>query len=170
MSTSPSSPVPGWWQRSWPLVALGVLSVTMWIGRVRNIVGDDGLDGFGRTFRLAMAVSFIVLGAVLLAACGVGRQNRNWREAAHRAPDGWRVGAGVPEWGLKVARLLVGLTAIVWVVQGVGIGLDPNHEVGFKAVHTFLAVGSLVVAGTAAWGLRRSWPVARPVPTESVSG
>ncbi|MBK5221761.1 MAG: hypothetical protein JJE52_02575 [Acidimicrobiia bacterium] len=169
MSVSPSSPVPGWWQRSWPLVVLGVLSVTMWIGRVRNIVGDDGLDGFGRTFRLAMAVSFVVLGAALLAACWIGRQNRNWREVAQRAPDGWRVGTGVPEWGRRVAVLLVGLTVVVWVVQGVGIGIDPNHDASFKVVHTFLAVGSLVVAGTAALGLRRSWPVARPTRAQTIS-
>lgn len=45
---------------------------------------------------------------------------------------------------------------------GVGILLDPNHDVGFKLVHTALMIGSLVVAGIAAWGLRRTWPVAPP--------
>src|SRR5690606_28809916 len=46
--TSPS--VPGWWHRTWPVVALGVLSIVMWVGRIRNIVGDDDLAGFGRVF------------------------------------------------------------------------------------------------------------------------
>jgi hypothetical protein len=59
-----------------------------------------------------------------------------------------------------VAQVLVALTVVVWLVQGIGIVVDPNHAVGFKVVHTFLMTGSLVVAGFGAWGLRRSWPVA----------
>lgn len=159
---APSAAVPGWWQRTWPLVALGALSVVMWTGRIRNVLGDDGLEGAGRAFRLAMAVSFVGLGVALLLACWTGSHNRNWRESAHRAADGWRAGAGVPEWGRTVAEVLVVLTAVVWLVQGVGIAIDPNHDLGFKAVHSFLAAGSLVVAGFGAWGLRRSWPVAPP--------
>ena len=159
---APSAVVPGWWQRTWPLVALGVLSITMWTGRIRNILGDDELSGFGRSFRLAMAVSFVVLGTALLVACWQGSHNRNWRETAHRAADGWRAGAGVPEWGRTVATALVVWTTLIWVVQGVGIAIDPNHDVGFKVVHSALATGSLLVAGFGLWGLRRSWPVAPP--------
>jgi hypothetical protein len=159
---APSAAVPGWWQRTWPLVALGVLSVAMWSGRIRNVLGDDDLVGSGRVLRLAVAVAFVVLGATLLGACWIGSHNRNWREAAHRAADGWRAGAGVPEWGRTVAAVLVALTIVVWVVQGVGIAVDPNHDLGFKAVHTVLATGSLVVAGFGTWGLRRSWAVAPP--------
>lgn len=159
---APSAPVPGWWQRTWPLVTLGAVSIATWVGRIRNIVGDEDLTGFGRSFRLGLAVSFVLMGAAVLVACWSGRRNRNWRESAHRADDGWRAGAGVPEWGRTVATLLVGWTTAVWLVQGIGILVDPHHDAGFKAVHTFLMVGSLVVAGFGAWGLRRSWPVAPP--------
>jgi hypothetical protein len=157
-----TSPLPGWWHRTWPLVALGVLSVTMWTGRIRNVLGDDSLVGAGRAVRLALAISFVLGGAALLVACWAGRRARNWRQFAHHAPDGWRIGPGLPDWGARLAGVLAVWTAVVWVVQGVGILVDPNHDVGFKAVHTVLMVGSLVVAGTAAWGLRRSWPVAPP--------
>ncbi len=162
---APSSVVPGWWQRTWPLVALGVLSIAMWSGRIRNVLGDDDLVGFGRVFRLAMAASFVGLGVALLVACWIGSHNRNWRESAHRAADGWRAGAGVPAWGRSVASLLVAYTVVVWLVQGIGIAVDPNHGVGFKVVHSVLAAGSLVVAGFGVWGLRRGWPVAPPSRT-----
>lgn len=134
----------------------------MWIGRIRNVLGDDGLSGVGQAIRLVLSASFVLMGAALLVACAAGRRNRNWREAAHRAEDGWRAGAGVPEWGRSVATVLVGWTTVVWLVQGIGILVDPNHDTGFKAVHTFLMVGALIVAGFGAWGLRRSWPVAPP--------
>lgn len=160
MSQVPSSPFPGWWQRTWPLVVLGVLSVAMWVGRIRNILGDDQLQGAGRAVRLLVAVAFVALGGALLVACRIGRQQRNWRRATVLAADGWRVGPGVPSWGRTVAQVLVALTVAVWLVQGIGILLDPNHDAGFKVVHTFLMTGSLVVAGFGAWGLRRSWRVA----------
>lgn len=160
MNQVPSSPFPGWWQRTWPLVALGVLSVVMWTGRIRNIVGDDDLEGIGRFVRLAVAVAFVGFGVAMLVACWVGRQQRNWRRATVLATDGWRVGPGVPSWGRTVAQVLIALTVVVWLVQGVGIIIDPHHEVGFKVVHTFLMTGSLVVAAFGVWGLRRSWPVA----------
>jgi hypothetical protein len=160
MNAVPSSPFPGWWQRTWPLVALGVLSVVMWAGRIRNVLGDEDLVGVGRAVRLVVAIAFVALGVALLVACRVGRQQRNWRRATVLATDGWRVGPGVPAWGRSVAQVLVALTVVVWLVQGIGIVVDPNHAVGFKVVHTFLMTGSLVVAGFGAWGLRRSWPVA----------
>lgn len=162
MSLASSPPVPGWWHRTWPVVALGVLSVAMWTGRIRNIVGDEALAGSGRGIRLALAVSFITAGALVLAACWAGRRRPNWRESARWQTGGWRVGPGLPSWGVSAATLLCGWTVLAWTVRGVGILLDPNHDVGFKLVHTVLMIGSLVVAGIAAWGLRRTWPVAPP--------
>ncbi|MFA5566217.1 MAG: hypothetical protein WC184_09825 [Acidimicrobiia bacterium] len=159
MNPSWSSPVPGWWSRTWPLVALGLLSVTMWIGRVRNVISTDTLHGPGLVFRLVMSLLFVGLGAVLLVSCWMGRQQRNWREFALRSSDGWRVRAGIPEWGRQLAAVLIVFTTLVWLVQGFGIMLDSNHTTSFKMIHTFLMVGSLIVAGTAGWGLRRSWPV-----------
>ncbi len=134
----------------------------MWLGRIRNIVGDDDLTGAGRTFRLVLAVLFIAGGVAVLEACRQGRRDRNWRLASRREPKGWRVGPGLPAWGLRVASLVAGWTAAVWLIQGVTILVDPQYDTGFKAIHTFLMVGSLVVAGVAGWGLRRSWPVAPP--------
>lgn len=162
MPYPPSPPVPGWWHRTWPFVAIGVLSVAMWSGRIRNIVGDESLGGIGRAVRLAVAVSFVAAGIVVLVACLFGWRSRNWRQVTRREADGWRVGPGVPAWGYRMIVLLCGWTVAVWTVQGIGIIIDPNHDVGFKVVHTVLMVGSLVAAATAAWGLRRTWPVASP--------
>lgn len=162
MSLASSPPVPSWWHRTWPLVALGVLSVAMWTGRIRNILGDDSLGGPGRAFRLGLAVSFVTAGALVLVASWVGWRRPNWREVARHGADGWTVGPGVPHWGITATVLLCGWTAVVWIVQGVGILLDPNHDAEFKLIHTVLMVGSLVVAGTAAWGLRRRWSVSSP--------
>lgn len=141
-------------------MALGLLSVTMWTGRIRNVLGDPDLGGFGLVVRLTMSVAFVGLGGALLVACWVGRQHRNWRRATVLAADGWRVGPGVPAWGRTVAQALIALTVVVWLVQGIGIAVDPNHDLGFKVVHTVLMTGSLVVAAFGVWGLRRSWPVA----------
>lgn len=156
----PSAPrVPGWRSRTWPAVALALLSLSMWTSRIRNVLADDGLSGVGTAWRLALALSFVVGGGLLAVACVEGWRARSWRHWAERADDGWRVGPGLPAWGHRVATALAGWTALVWTVRGVGILLDPNHDAGFKAVHTVLMVGSLVVAGAALWGLRRSWPV-----------
>lgn len=134
----------------------------MWVGRIRNVLGDDDLTGTGQMLRLVLAGSFIVGGVAVLEACRHGRRDRNWRLASRREPEGWRVGPGLPAWGLRAAGLVAAWTAVVWVIQGVSILVDPQYDTGFKAVHTFLMVGSLVVAGVAGWGLRRSWPVAPP--------
>lgn len=163
MSPGSTPPIPGWWHRTWPIVGLGLLSVSMWTGRIRNILGDDTLHGAGEAVRLALAVSFVAAGIAVLVACSIGYRGRNWRSAARQGPSGWEIGPGVPSWGASLTRLLAGWTTLVWSVQGIGILLDPNHDAGFKAIHTVLMVGSLVVAGTAWWGLRRSWPVAPPV-------
>lgn len=141
-------------------MALGLLSVAMWSGRIRNVLGDPDIDGLGLAVRLVMSVAFIGLGGALLVACWVGRQHRNWRRATVLAADGWRVGPGVPAWGRTVSQVLIALTVVVWLVQGIGIVLDPNHGIGFKVVHTVLMLGALVVAAVGVWGLRRSWRVA----------
>lgn len=162
MSPASSTPVPGWWQRSWPLVGIGLLSIAMWTGRIRNILADESLVGLGRAVRLALAVSFIVGGVIVLAACWSGSRARNWRETTRLEGREWRVGPGVPAWGRTAVAALAAWTVAVWTVQGVGILLDADHDAAFKAIHTVLMVGSLVVAGVAAWGVRRSWPVASP--------
>ncbi|HSL56449.1 MAG TPA: hypothetical protein VK866_01270 [Acidimicrobiales bacterium] len=167
--TSPPQ-VPGWWSRTWPALALALLSVAMWTGRIRNIAGDDDLTPVGRAVRLALAVSFVVGGLVIAAACWAGWRDRGWRRSAERGPDGWRVGPGLPPWGRRAVEVVAGWTVAVWTVQGIGILLDADHDVGFKAVHTVLMVGSLVVAGVALWGLRRSWPVTDSAPRPRMVG
>lgn len=162
MSPASSTPVPGWWQRSWPLVGIGLLSIAMWTGRIRNVLADESLVGLGRSVRLALALSFVIGGVVVLVACRVGSRSRNWRATTSHDGGEWRIGPGVPDWGQVAVRVLAAWTVVVWSVQGIGILVDPNHDAGFKAIHTTLMVGSLVVAGTALWGVRRSWSVASP--------
>ena len=52
----------------WPLLALGAWSVLSWVGRVRNILGDAGLDAGQRAVWLVPAVVFVAGGAACLAA------------------------------------------------------------------------------------------------------
>jgi len=102
-------------------------TAVVWVGRIRNVVGDDELTAGARTWRLIVAVAFLVL-AALLATLPLGL----W----HRRPLGsTRLVAGFCLW-----------TIVFWTVRGGGM-LFGDHDVGFKAVHTILALASIVLAG-----------------------
>ena len=102
-------------------------TAVVWVGRIRNVVGDDELTAGARTWRLIVAVAFLVL-AALLATLPLGL----W----HRRPLGsTRLVAGFCLW-----------TIVFWTVRGGGM-LFGDHDVGFKVVHTILALASIVLAG-----------------------
>ncbi len=109
------------------LVALGLWTLFVWATRIDNVLGQDGLTTAGRAARLALALSFTVLGVGLLAVA--------WR-ARSRELTG-------------VERLVIAVTALwtigVWVVRGIGIAVG-DHAGAFIAVHTVLAVVSIALA------------------------
>lgn len=109
-------------------------TLVVWVSRIRNVFGDEDLDAFDRTWRTGVAVVFIVFALATAIAL--------WRH---------RKGA----FSAGAARLLatfVAWTVAFWVVRGTGILLDGNHDAGFKAIHTVLAVVSIGLAALALRG------------------
>jgi hypothetical protein len=106
-------------------VALVVWTFFVWTTRIGNIWRDADLDTGGKVGRTALALSFTVL--ALAVAVALWRRAR-WTGTAVLALAGWTVG--------------------VWVVRSVGI-LTADHDAGFKAVHTVLAVVSIALAALA---------------------
>jgi len=99
----------------------------VWATRIDNVLGQDDLTPAGRAARLALALSFTILGVALLVVA--------WR-ARGRELSG-------------AERLLIAVTTLwtigVWVVRGIGIAVG-DHEAAFIAVHTVLAVVSIALA------------------------
>jgi hypothetical protein len=124
-------------------VALVVWTFLVWTTRIANIWRDADLDTGERWGRTLLALSFTVLAIGVVVALG------RLRQATVVA-----VGA------------LAGWTIAVWVVRGVGI-LAADHDLGFKAVHTALAVVSISLAVLAWRETRREAacpPTAAPAP------
>jgi hypothetical protein len=124
-------------------VALVAWTFLVWTTRIANIWRDADLDTGDRWGRTLLAVSFTVLAIAVVVA--VGRRLGQATVVAVGALAAW--------------------TITVWVVRGIGI-LAADHDLGFKVVHTVLAVVSIVVAVLAWRETRRE--AARP-PTAPVS-
>lgn len=104
-------------------LALVGWSFFVWTTRIANIWRDDALDTGEKLGRTGLALSFTLLALAVLVAL--------WRRA--RAASLVAVGA------------LAAWSVVVWVVRDVRIVLA-DHDVGFKVVHTVLAVVSIVLA------------------------
>ena len=102
-------------------------TAVVWVGRIRNVVGDDELTSGARTWRLIVAGAFLVL-AALLATLPLGL----W----HRRPLG----------STRLVAVFCLWTIVFWTVRGGGM-LFGDHDVGFKVVHTILALASIALAG-----------------------
>lgn len=118
-----------------PVLVLVAWTLFVWVGRVRNIAADDDLEGWGRVGRLALSVSFVVLGVATLFALVR-------RSARGRLLD-------------ALVLVLASWTTLVWVVRGAGI-VYADHDLAFKAVHIVLAVVSIAVSGWAVQSRRRT--------------
>jgi peptidoglycan/LPS O-acetylase OafA/YrhL len=103
--------------------ALVAWTFLVWTTRIANIWRDADLDTGERWGRTLLALSF----TVLAIAAGVALWRRLLRATV--------VAVGA----------LAAWTIAVWVVRGVGI-LAGDHDPGFKAVHTALAVVSITLA------------------------
>ena len=107
----------------------------MWSSRIRNVLADDGLTSFGTAWRVGAAVAFIVGGV----AVAVGMVTRS-------------------HWLRPTVFVLIAWTVTWWLIRGIGILLDSNHDAGFKAIHTALMLTSLAIAGWAlVWHRRASF-------------
>jgi hypothetical protein len=130
--------------------ALVAWTFLVWTTRVANVWRDADLDTGERWGRMLLALSF----TVLAIAAGVAL----WRRLARAT--------------VVAVGALAAWTVAVWVVRGMGI-LATDHDLGFKVVHTVLAVVSIALA-VLAWretrrearrdAARRTTPA--PVPAE----
>lgn len=98
----------------------------VWVGRIRNLVGDADITGGARAWRIVVAVLFLGLAAVT-ATVPLGL----W----HRRPLG----------STRLVSIFCLWTIAFWSVRGAGLLLG-DHEAGFKVVHTVLAGVSIALA------------------------
>jgi hypothetical protein len=128
---------PSWWR-----VAFLAWTGFVWIGRVRNALGDQTLDGADRWGPLLLACSFL-LPAAVLAVWTVGE---------------WRGGATVGRRSAssRLLLVLVAWTTVVWVVRATDKAFGGDREPAFVAVHVVLAVISITLGLLALRGDRRS--------------
>ena len=94
-------------------------TVFVWTTRIRNVLGDDSLDGGAKAGRVALSLSFTALAGLVV-----------W--AALRHGDRLR----------PAVLLLAGWTVGVWVVRSVGIARG-GHSAAFVVVHLVLAAVSI---------------------------
>lgn len=98
-------------------------TVFLWVSRLRNVLTNDELSSVGRALRIAVVVLFVALAS--WAAIGV------------------RSGRDRPVW------VLIIWTIGYWLVRHTGILID-DYSVGFKLVHTVLAIMSIGLAALSA--------------------
>ena len=120
----------------WLLLAFAAWTVLVWVGRIDNVLGDPDLSTGGRAARLALALSFMVLGLAVAVLAVRGRP--------------------LDRRGRVLVAVAAGWTVAVWVVRGGQIALG-DHSVGFVVVHLVLAVVSIGLA-LGAWHVTRTAP------------
>jgi peptidoglycan/LPS O-acetylase OafA/YrhL len=119
-------------------LALVVWTFFVWTTRIGNIWRDEDLETAGKIGRTALALSFTFLAIGVL----VGLLRR-------------------AKWARQAVYALTAWTVAVWAVQGIRI-LTDDHEVGFKVVHTVLAVVSIALAVVARTEVERDRAISRP--------
>ena len=113
-------------------LALVAWTFFVWTTRIGNIWRDADLDTGEKVGRTGLALSFTVLAVGVLVAL-------------------WR---GSPRARTVAVGALAAWSTAVWVVRDARI-LVADHEVGFKVVHTVLAVVSIVLSVLAWREVRR---------------
>lgn len=133
--TSMRSPTHPQW-----LLALGGWTFFVWFQRIGNVLDDDELAGVAQTWRLAVAVVFVVTAVVLVAGVWRSRAGRSGEDSVEAiVPPG---SAGQLASGPWPSTLGLGLAAVGsawWIVRG-GLILFGDWDASFKLVHTVLAV------------------------------
>jgi hypothetical protein len=115
-------------RRDTPLVAFLAWTALVWVSRIRNVVGNEDLDGAQKLVRLLIVAAFLGLAAMVVAT---------WRRPARSG------------WVTAIAAWTTGL----WTVQMIGILLD-DHGLGFVLIHAVLAAVSIGLA-VLAWRSER---------------
>jgi hypothetical protein len=119
-------------------LALVAWTLFVWTTRIANIWRDEALDGGEKVGRTGLALSFTLLALAVVVTL--------WRRVERAS--------------LVAVGGLAAWSVVVWVVRDARI-LVADHEVGFKVVHTVLAVVSIALAALA-WREARRVPAASP--------
>lgn len=122
----------------WAVLALVAWTAFVWVGRVRNAVADEALDGGERVGPLVLSASFLLLAAVAAVLVALG-----WnRPVAGRAL-------------VAVVGALAAWSTAVWAVRLVDIVGSGDHEIAFVVVHSVLGIGSIALSALALVRVRR---------------
>lgn len=130
------------------VAGFAVWTLLVWVGRLRNVAGDDELSVAGKWVRSGQAVIFLTVVVVV---------------AAHLARS-WRGGGSTGSLRASVV-FLSWLTIATWLVRGTGIVVDGDHDTPFKVVHTALALVSIGWAVAAQRAVRPLAEVAESSPS-----
>jgi hypothetical protein len=98
-------------------------TIFLWVSRLRNVLTNDDLTSTGRAVRIGVVVVFVVLAAWALTGLRRGR--------------------------VLAIQVLIGWTIVYWLVRHTGILID-DYSVGFKLIHTVLAIISIGLAASSA--------------------
>lgn len=128
-----------------------VWTLFVWLGRIRNAVGDPALDAGGRSGPILLSLSFVIPALLLAGLSGL--------QLAHR--DDHRLARPVS----TVLLVLVVWTAAVWLVRAADIAFRSGRGAAFIAVHLVLAAVSIGLGVMAMRADRRS-----PAPSPVVAG
>ncbi len=120
------------------LLALGGWTFFVWFQRIGNVLGDDDLVGFARTWRLGVAVGFVAVAVMLVGGVLVDRKTSGGGASGGGATGGGP-SVGIVGWVATLGLGLAVVGSVWWVVRG-GQILIGDWELAFKAVHTVLAV------------------------------
>jgi len=112
---------------SWMWVLIG-WTVFQWLSRLRNVLNNEDLTSSGRAIRVGVVIVFVVLAAA----------------------SAWALKRKRPQ----VLVVFLAWTVGYWLVRGIGILIDGDYSIGFKAVHTVLMAISLTLSFLAARQLR----------------
>ena len=111
----------------WPLVALVLWTLYVWITRISNAAGDAALSAGGKAFSIGLSSTFVGL-----ALAGGVVAVRSWsrpRTSGERA----------------LLTVFAAWTTVVWLIRVPMIALA-DHVVGFKVVHAMLGIISIGLA------------------------
>lgn len=109
------------------LYGLAGWTAFVWGTRVKNAVEDDALSGGGKAFSIGLSVALLALGLGAVVTHVRARSTGPTALSAH------------------LALGFAGVSVLVWLVRVPAIWLA-EHTVGFKVVHTMLAVVTWVLA------------------------
>jgi len=120
-------------RRRWPILAFAAWSAYVWITRISNAWGPASEETTSAKVISTVSAGVLLVAVLATVAILVRARTRGFVAAE-----------------VLVLRVFVGLTVAVWAVRVPQILLDGEHNVGFKVVHTALAVIS-VGLGVLTW-------------------